>query len=927
MKLHSLRNRILLLTLAPLVITAFFIAAHFTRERLAHYSHDIQQSAQSIASHLAPSAANEILAGDRRAMLEQLRSTISAPSITSIVITDAQDRVFARATKLSVAPDNPLSRYLLTTIHHHRQPIYAPGETTGAPLGWISIELSTTGAANRQLQVFLEGIFFTLLTVIVTGLIAIRLTRNITEPVHNLTMAVKRFEMGDLHYRVPSYSSGELGELEQGVNKMADTLQRAIDRDSLQMSRLHEVNLELETQVEEQSRIKEALLQSDRQLKSVLAAIPDVMLVLDKAGDIRKVFATDSNILLLPDQEQLAWNIHDLLPEDPAARVKQAVLESLESGKLNECDYSLSGRDGMRYFSARIVRFTYDFEPCALLVARDISELKKTELALVAARNQLESRVRERTSELQRTVNQLQKEISHREQAQQALRESEARWRSLTAASGDYIILVDLEGTILYTNQTLPELKREAVIGTPIFNHIEEDQTRVIKSTFKKILKTGKPDSFETRYLHPDGRCSYFESIVSPVAEDDLIAGYVLSARDITLRHQVEDDLKTAKELAEKANAAKSDFLAVMSHELRSPLNVILGMSRLLLKSDLNAQQHDDLDVIVESASELLRLISDMLDFARLEAGKISIDNEPFQLRALISETVHAHENKAREKGLELHLDFEDMPDNVTGDAGRIRQVIHNLIENAIKFSTEGTITISANIIRDDASLVTLQVTVIDQGLGIPEDKTPLIFNKFTQVDSSHSRRYGGAGLGLAICKELVELMGGHIGVQSKAGQGTAFWFNLPLVLTASTSAQNTAPEKPLDKHLKVLVVEDIDKQRKIVQRLLENIGCEVDVAENGLQALEKDIHYYDLILMDIAMPEMDGYQLAEKIRQRESGKVHIPIVALTAHAMPEDRERCLNAGMDDHITKPVDLGTLRNILERWAPGSREAIH
>ncbi|MFP5220711.1 MAG: ATP-binding protein [Acidobacteriota bacterium] len=538
--------------------------------------------------------------------------------------------------------------------------------------------------------------------------------------------------------------------------------------------------------------------------------------------------------------------------------------------------------------------------------------------------------------------------------AEAALARSEGRYRRLLSSVTNYIYTVRMEsGRIVSVRHGLgcepvTGYSSEAFDADPrLWARLvhEEDRQRVMRF-FESIMSAGvgqEVNPLEHRIRRRDGALRWIRNtpVVTrgPDGKVSLFEGLV---QDITDQKNMEEELKAATLKAEQANRAKSDFLATMSHEIRTPMNAILGLTRLALKRVSDSDVRDFLEGVSEAGASLLAILNDILDFSKIEAGRLEIVDEDFDPLDVLSQAARTLGIQAARKGLVLSVETSgELPLTMRGDPQRLRQVLLNLLGNAVKFTSRGVVTLSARVARDDVShRDVLQISVADTGIGIPADKQEVIFETFTQADSTTTRRFGGTGLGLAISRQLISMMGGRIWVESEMGHGSTFHITLPLRTgeLPKPAERKMNGRARFDAHpvagaslrpMRILLAEDEPANQMFARTFLEEEGHEVEVAENGARALEKLAEGgFDLVLMDVSMPVMDGLTATRLIRsgQAPGADPEMPIVALTAHAIKDDQDRFMEAGMDACVVKPVDIDELTQILKDVQRGRRPAV-
>lgn len=622
-----------------------------------------------------------------------------------------------------------------------------------------------------------------------------------------------------------------------------------------------------------------------------------------------------------------------ILPDDMDSIKKQLTLNFEEARKAfsknireyntPQMNYGIISKDGKQKTLLGQGKIFMDEEGRAVKMTgtvQDITLIKKAEKELLRTNVKLEERVADRTKDLKQTIAQLEEEIKQRKRI-----EAEIKKLSFVISKTDNAVLIaDRDGNIQWVNEGFVRLSGyslEDVAGThgEIVMRGKETGLSPQSLYFGKIKKEKQSVTYESHNYKKDGTEYWTVSTLTPILnEHGQVENIVVVDSDITSRKKAEAKMLEAKKIAEESAHAKELFLANMSHEIRTPMNAIMGIVQLMQDMDINDAQKKYLRSLQFAGENLLYIINDILDLTKIESGKMNIEKIDFNISALVDDLIDSMNYRANEKNIALVVDLQkDIPENLLGDPVRLNQILTNLISNAIKFTDKGRVTLVVKQKQRTNGSVVLLFEVLDTGIGIAKEKQELVFAAFEQAQMETSRKYGGTGLGLSIVKRLVELQGGKITVESEPGVGSKFSFELefPILVKKIRRPEENGRLKaaPDLTDRTVLLVEDNALNQMVAEKFLEVMGVKVEVAENGIKAVEMlKKNEYDLILMDIQMPEMDGYETTHHIRNNFSGvKKNIPILAMTAHAFQGEEIKCRQAGMNDYIAKPLN----RNVL------------
>lgn len=921
MRPAGIRQQTLLVALIPIVVMTALFASYFIYVRFSDLDRALLDRSRLVVRQLATSAEYAVFSGNMELLKQTVETALAEPDVKAVIVQDVGARqlmakgrdgrldgtLFARvSTGFPIYQDGDIlllyEPIIPTQIHIDDQQNSGIAAKIVEPLGAIIMEISKVSLSQQKKQMIAFNLLVMLLVLFLSVIAALWAARRISQPVVDIDNAVRRIGSGLLDTHIPPQPRiYELNELASGINGMARQLSQ--DRSTLEQ-RIAEATRELRRKKEEaeqfgleKEQLNTKLTATLNELNTIIEANPDLLYVFDVQGrlikwnrNVERFFGKHQDQLMLMPATDFVW-------EEDKAMVARTIEEVFEKG-FSYVESRLVRHDGaaIPYLCNGVVLKDGHGEALGFTgTARDISEYKRLEVWLAEALD----------------LN------------QKTIASSQLGILAYHAGNGQCALANRAAAKIIgATNEQLTQQS---------LRHFPSWKESGLLQMSEEVLQRGVESRREVCIITTSGKEVWLDAIMTPF-ESNAEQYLLLMIENITERKLAADALQHAKEQAEEASRAKSDFFANVSHEIRTPMNSIIGMSQLALKSENDPRQRDYLQKIKQSGEHLLGVIDDILDFSRIDAGKLKLETISFDLGEFRKTLTNLVGWKAAEKGLRLKFDFDlAIPRYLRGDPLRLNQILINYVNNAVKFTEQGEITVRVRLIEEGAGDVLLRFEVQDTGIGLAAEQQARLFQSFQQADTSISRKYGGSGLGLAISKRLAELMEGEVGVQSEVGKGSTFWLTVRIDKSTAQKLLAQKGEREEEVHAgemleamkaihgaRILLAEDNLFNQQVAREFLEEGGAIVHIAHNGREAIDwLRREFFDCVLMDVQMPEMDGLEATRRIRA-DAMLAGTHIIAMTANVSTDDRKRYLSAGVDDFIGKPFKLNDFYGTLARW---------
>ena len=920
MKHSGIQRQTLLVALIPILVMTVLLAGYFITVRFSDLNLTLIERSKMMLLQLANSSEYAVFSGNDILLRQGADATLSHREVIAVAVLNANSKLL-----LAVGKENNNGEDIVAKVNE-ASPLYQDMDVlvlyktivatqikldeldheiakaksiSDKPLGIVIIEVSKQRTKEQRNDILMYSLSSMLLVLLFSLMVAKWAVRRIANPILDIGFVIRRIENGDLTARILSrFNVNELGELAAGINQMATQLSQ--DRSTLEF-RVKEATRELREKKEEaernsleKERLNQELALTLNELNTIIEANPDILYVFNVNSELIKWNLNVGRFFGLTQDQMIRRPINDFIYKDDQPSIARAIKEIFGKG-LSSMEVRLVKHDGtlvpylcngvvLRDLMGEVIGFTG--------TGRDISE-----------RKQMERKLSE-TLELN----------------QKAIASSQIGMITYHVASGQCTLSNNAAAIIL--GATTDQLLQQN------FRNIASWKESKLAEMVDNVIATEIESRGVIHLTSTFGKESWLD-IIMTLFRSNTEQYLLLMLENITERRNAEIEMQLAKEKADKANQAKSSFLANMSHEIRTPMNAVLGLTRLLKEDNITPEQNKQLDKILHAGKHLFGLLNDILDFAKIDSGKLMLEEVNVSIAAIFHNIKSIFSESARGKNIEFLVESEEIPENLLGDPTRIAQILMNLVSNAIKFTQQGTVVLHAKKLEENDTGILLRFEVHDTGTGIATEVLSKLFNAFEQGNSSTNRNYGGSGLGLAISRQLACLMNGEIGAESQWGVGSVFWFTVRLTKHATfcTTKQITQPYEAGAilardyRGTRILLVDDDPINQEVATGFLDRLGFIVELAGNGAEAVKRveGGELFDIILMDMIMPIMDGMEATRQIRMLKNSQT-LPILAVTANAFEEDRKDCLVVGMNDLIPKPVDSNVLFSKLLKWLP-------